>query len=122
MALPIADTEYTLVQYTDITEAAAFVAALTRYLSSSKGSKYLLPSAAAEVWSYVYGDVDAVERIEIYLNPIAVDAVVSMFGRLPLSEARRGHQLSVDCVQLIGGGGVEVWGVEEAQWHILSER
>ncbi|MCA0454502.1 MAG: hypothetical protein LCI00_11050 [Chloroflexi bacterium] len=122
MTVPTPAADYTLVQYTDITEAAAFVAALTRYLSSPRGSKYLLPASTAEVWSYVVGEVEAIERIEIYLNVVAVKAVETAFGHLPLSETRRGSQLPADCVQLIGGGGVEAWGVEEAQWHILAER
>ncbi len=122
MTKPTADAEYFLVLFTDITEAAAFVAGLTRYLSSPQGSKYLRPSAAAEVWSFVISEATAIERIEVYLNAPALDAVRNTFGRLPAVDILRGSQLPPDCILLIGAGGVEEWGVEEAQWHILSER
>ena len=121
MAVPIADFEYHWMQFTDLTIAATFVAALTRFLASSRGSKYLRPSASAEVWSYVLGTAEDIERIDIYMNDVAMNAVKESMGKAPLSQKRRGSQLQPDCILLIGGGGVEEWGTEEAQWHLLSE-
>ena len=51
LAMPMADAVYHLLQYTDITEAASFVAALSRFLTYPPGSKYLSPLAPAEVLS-----------------------------------------------------------------------
>ncbi len=122
MARPKADAQYHLLQYTNINQAAAFVAALSRFLSSPAGSKYLLPLAPAEVWSRVIGSAQDVERIEVYLNWSALDAVKESFGQPPVSSVRRGNEMPTDCISLIGAGGVEAWGVEEAQWHMMSER
>ena len=122
MAIPTADAEYHLLTYTDINEAAAFVAALSRFLSSPQGSKYFRPSAPAEVWSRVLGPAYDIERIEVYLNASAVAAVTELFLRPPSFEKLRGSQMPLDCISLIGAGGAEAWGLEEAQWHMLSER
>jgi len=122
MAVPIVDAEYSLMQFTNIEYAAAFVAALSRYLSSPEGRVYFRPAAAAEVWSYVAGDTDAIERIDIYLNQIAIKAAKDAFGSISMTEMRRGKHLPRECILLIGAGGVEAWGLEEAQWHIMAER
>ncbi len=122
MVRPIADATYHLLKFNDISKAAAFVAALSCFLSSPQGSKYLRPSAPAEVWSHVFGMVEDIERIEVYLNASALEAVKESFGQPPTIETRRGDQLPADCISLIGAGGVEEWGLEEAQWHMLAER
>ena len=120
--MPKADAEYHLLQFTNIYEAAAFVAALSRFLSSPRGGKYLRPSAAAEVWSHVEGAHDAIEHIEIYMNGPAIEAEKDVFTSPSGIETRRGDQMPADCVLLIGAGGTEAWGMEEAQWHIMSDR
>ena len=122
MTKPIADAAYHLLQYDDISEAAGFVAVLTHFLSNPQGSKYLRPAAPAEVWSYVLGIGNDIERVDIYMNPSAYAAVGELFVRAPVTQKRRGDDLPTDCVLLIGAGGVEAWGVEEAQWHMMSER
>ncbi len=120
--MPKADEEYHLLQFTNLNEAAAFVAALSRFLSSPRGGKYLRPSAAAEVWSHVEGEAEAIEHIEIYMNGPAIAAEKDVFTSPSWMETRRGAQMPSDCVLLIGAAGAETWGMEEAQWHILSER
>ena len=122
MTNPTADAVYHLLQYDDISEAAGFVAVLTRFLANPQGSKYLRPAAPAEVWSYVIGIGNDIERIDIYMNASGLAAVQELFVRAPVTKKVQGHELQADCVLLIGAGGVEAWGVEEAQWHIMSER
>ena len=109
-------------QFTDISEAAAFVAALSSFLSYPQSIKYLRPAAPAEVWSHIFTTAGDIERIEVYLNATALEAMKASFDEPLAVEARRGDQLPADCIALIGAGGVEAWGVEEAQWHLLSER
>jgi hypothetical protein len=121
LASPTADAAYHLVRYTDVIEAAAFVAALSRFLSYPQGNKYLRPVTPAEVWSCLYLKANEIERVEVYLNATALAAVREAFGEPSIVEARRGDQVPTDCILLIGAGGVEAWGVEQAQWHILSE-
>ena len=121
MAAPNPDAHYHLLRYTDITEAAAFVAALSRFLSSPAGTKYLRPIAPAEVWSLLVGDAEHIRRIDIYLNTPALNAATDSFGRPPVIEKRLGAGIPAHCILLIGAGGVEAWGVEEAQWHLLAE-
>ena len=122
MAVPMIDPEYHVLRYTNIIEAAAFVAVMTQFLSNPQGSKYLRPLAPAEVWSDVVGTADAIERVDIYLNASAYEAMQDLFVGAPLTEKWSGDDLPADCVLLIGAGGVEAWGVEEAQWHMMSER
>ncbi len=122
MAAPKPDAKYHMLEFTNISEAAAFVAALSRFLSSPSGGKYLRPLAAAEVWSHVDGEAGTIERIEIYMNGTAIEAEKDVFTRPSWVETLRGDQMPSDCVLLIGAGGGETWGMEEAQWHILSER
>ena len=122
LARPTADGVYHLVRYTDVSEAAAFVAALSRFLSYPQGSKFLRPVTPAEVWSCLYLKADEIERVEVYLNTTALDAVREAFGEPAINAVQRGDQLPMDCILLIGAGGVEAWGLEQAQWHILSER
>ena len=108
-------------QFRDISDAASFVAALSQFLSYPENIKYLRPSAPAEIWSYIFGTAEAVELIEVYLNATGLAAMKDSFDELPPYKAVRGDQLPFDCISLIGAGGVEAWGVEEAQWHLLSE-
>ena len=122
MAAPKPDAKYHMLEFTNISEAAAFVAALSRFLSSPPGGRYLRPSAAAEVWSHVEGEDGTIERIEIYMNGAAIEAEKDVFTSPSWMETLRGDQMPLDCVLLIGAGGSETWGMEEAQWHILSER
>ncbi len=122
MAVPKSDAIYHMLEFTDLGDAAAFVAALSRFLSSPRGGKYLRPSAAAEVWSHLEGEADAIERIEIYMNGPAIEAEKDVFTSPSWMETRRGDQMPVDCVLLISAGGSETWGMEEAQWHILSDQ
>lgn len=122
MARPIADGAYHLMRYNDVSEAAAFVAALSRFLSYPQGSKYLRPATPAEVWSCLYVKADEIVQVEVYLNTTALAAVREAFGAPALFGTHRGDEMPNDCVLLIGAGGVEAWGLEQAQWHILSER
>ncbi|MEP6989063.1 MAG: hypothetical protein ABI970_25900 [Chloroflexota bacterium] len=121
MARPKAEAAYYLVQFRDISDAAAFVAALSQFLSYPESIKYLRPSAPAEIWSYILGTAADIELIEVYLNATGLAAMKDSFDELPLFKTVRGDQLPLDCISLIGAGGVEAWGLEEAQWHLLSE-
>ncbi|MBI1279626.1 MAG: hypothetical protein GC179_15975 [Anaerolineaceae bacterium] len=122
MAKPTPEAEYYLLEFTDLNEAASFVAALSRFFSGTQGNKYLRPAAAAEVWSYIVGEHESVERVEIYMNGPAIKAEKDVFTTYTGIKIRRGNQMPVDCVLLIGAGGGEAWGAEEAEWHMLSER
>lgn len=122
MAAPKPDAIYHMLEFTDLSDAAEFVAALSWFLSSPRGGKYLRPTAAAEVWSHVVGEGGFIERIEIYMNGPAIEAEKDVFTTPAWVETRRGDQMPADCVLLIGAGGSEAWGKEEAEWHILSER
>ncbi len=122
MAVPKADAVYHMLEFRDLSDAAGFVAALSRFLSSPRGGRYLRPSAAAEVWSHVEGEDGTIERVEIYMNGPAIEAEKDVFTSPEWVESRRGDQMPEDCVLLIGAGGSEAWGKEEAEWHILSER
>ena len=67
------------------------------------------------------GSAEAIERIEIYMNAVAVEAVTDAFGRPQVAAKKLGEHVPPESILLIGAGGVEAWGLDEAQWHILSE-
>lgn len=122
MTRPTADADYHLLRYADVSEAAAFVAALSRFLSDPRGTHYLRPAAPAEVWSSLSMGTHDIDHVRIYLNTTALEAVTEAFGQTQIIAVQRGKYLPTDCILLIGAGGIEAWGIEQAQWHILSER
>jgi hypothetical protein len=74
-------------------EAAAFAAALSRFLDSPRGSAYLDQPAAVEVWiAAVLPHAD----VEVYLSDAARDAVISGFASVPIAATRVGAALPPD--------------------------
>jgi hypothetical protein len=99
--------------FEDRTEGAAFVAALSRFLSSPAGSPYLTRSDVVEVRSHPSpGD-----GLELYLSDSAWDAARAAFSPLPVSEALPSAALPEACTLIIHGT-VSPWGISEAQKNI----
>ena len=100
-------------------EGIAFVAALSRFLSSPAGAPYLSRADVVEVRGHAIGG----EQLELYLSTPALDAAMAAFSPLPASEAVWSDALPKACVLLIQGS-VPAWGVDDAQIHFtrrLSE-
>ncbi|HUO52384.1 MAG TPA: hypothetical protein VMT93_07695 [Gemmatimonadaceae bacterium] len=93
-------------------EAAAFVAALSRFLDSPRGAHYRTPPALAEVWSHAphaHGGVD------LFLSADALAAATCAFAPVVAAGARRAGELPAPSTLLLGGERMPVWGLAEAE-------
>jgi hypothetical protein len=117
MNVPVADQEYHVLAFERTNEAAAFVAALARYLNSPAGAAFVKAPATVEVWSYSPSE----EKIEVYLSEGALAAVAAVFTPVPVIAKRRGAALPKDCVMIIGGGQrPAAWGLAEAERRLTA--
>jgi DMSO/TMAO reductase YedYZ molybdopterin-dependent catalytic subunit len=104
--------EYHLIRFSGRTASAAFVAALSRFLDSPRGSDYMRPPEPAEVW------IDArvlIAWVDVYLNGGALAAAQSAFAPVPVAGAVPGVLLAEGSVLIIGGGRSPAWGMAEAE-------
>jgi hypothetical protein len=113
MRAPALDRNYHLVSFGTADEGAAFLAALTRFLDSPRGSDYATRSDAPEVWSHRPG---ASNSIELFLSDAAFDAAIAGFGMLPLIATRVGEAMPASCSLAFGASGkAPAWGVRDAE-------
>jgi hypothetical protein len=118
MRSPVPNDQYHVVKFDDPSEAAAFVAALSRFLSSPRGTTETAASGVIEVWA---PSAKTAEVEELYLSDGALSAAIAGFGQVPLAGVRRGDALSSDCGLMIGGDRPPAWGVDEATRHLTSD-
>ena len=103
--------------FTHRSEAAAFVAALSRFLDSPRGARYLVPPGAAEVWSHAAHPHGAVD---VYLNAAALAAATAAFAPVIVAGTRKAAELPANGKLMIGAAQLPVWGLEEAE-RVLAE-
>lgn len=96
-------------------EGAAFVAALSRFLSSPAGSSYLSRSDPVEVRNHS----SLTGELELYLSDSALAAATAAFSPVPVSQAISGDTLPQTCTVLIQGRAVPL-GVDEAQEQLRT--
>ena len=118
MNAPAADHEYHVLAFARTNEAAAFVAALSRFLNSPPGAGYAQATDAVEVWSY---SPAGEERIDVYLSVGALAAVSAVFSPVPVVGTLRGDAVAKDAVMIIGGGQRPgAWGLAEAERRLTA--
>jgi len=118
MSTPVADQEFHVLAFARTNEAAAFVAALSRFLNSPPGAGFAHAPESVEVWSY---SPPGEERIEVYLSAGALAAVSAVFSPVPVTGKRRGDALAADVVMIIGGGQrPAAWGLAEAERRLTA--
>jgi hypothetical protein len=104
-----------VVRFAERVEAAAFIAALSRFLASPRGRGYTDQPDAVEVWV----SVPALhERVEVYLSDAAVEAVIAGFMSIPIADARLGSALPTNCTRVLDDDHAPAWGLQEAQRHL----
>jgi hypothetical protein len=111
------DREYHLIEFARTVEAAAFIAALSRVLSSPAGAPWMRSSEPVEVWSH---RPDGSDTVEVYLSGPAVGAARAAFAPVPVSSIRRGDALPASCDLVIGGGRTPAWGLADAERRLSS--
>lgn len=96
-------------------EGVAFVAALSRFLSSPAGAPHLSRPDAVEVRSHRAGG----GQLELYLSAPALEAAIAAFSPVPAAEAVLSDALPKACELLIQGSA-PAWGLDEAQSHLTK--
>lgn len=96
MTTPILNSDYRSLPFVGYAGAAAFLAALSRYLNMPDGSAAL---GSVEVWGQVSED----NAITFYLNDAALNTTTQAFSQPMGGETYPGDRLPSDCVLLIGG-------------------
>ena len=116
MPAPSLNRDYHVLEFDSTSEAASFVAALSRFLNSPVGSTYVDSDGSVQVWSYVSEPrPDRGEWVEVFLSPEALDAASAAFAPVRVSGVRRGDQLPVGCTLVVDGYHVPPWGLAEVE-------
>lgn len=102
-----------MIEFNSQVEAAAFIAALSRFLNYPQGSRYRLRSDSITVWSQLTST-----STKVYLSSDAFNAVHAAFSPVPTTSAFNDEKLPDDCKLIFGGDQIPAWGLEEAQRHL----
>jgi hypothetical protein len=108
---PTADRTYHTVEFDRRIEAAAFVAALSRFLASPRGGSPPERPEPVEVWSHAYSER---ATIDLHLSDGALHAAMAVFFPVPVAHRGRGDELPADCTLVVGGPGGPALAVEDA--------
>jgi hypothetical protein len=110
------DRDYHVLEFDNTTEAASFVAALSRFLNSPVGSTYVDSNGSVQVFSSVAEPrSDRSEWVEVFLSSEALDAACAAFAPVLVSGRRRGDKLPADCTLVVDGYHVPPWGLTEVE-------
>ena len=91
-------------------EAAAFVAALSRFLNSPTGSPYSTPGSLVEVWAESRGSGEVV----LFLSKDALTAAESAFSPVRVERTVNRKALPAASFLVIEGGRTPSWGASDA--------
>jgi len=121
MPAPSFDREFHVLEFDRTNEAAAFVAALSRFLNSPVGSTYLGYPDSVQVWSHM-STAGSDKFVEVFLSPDALDAASAAFAPVLVSGRRRGSELPAGCALVIGGEHTPARGIEEVEYMLIHGR
>jgi hypothetical protein len=113
MATPIPNSDYRAVQFSGYADAAAFFAALSRYLNAPDSST---APGSVELW----GQVSEESGITFYLNDAALNATTEAFGQPLSGETYPGSTLPFDSILLIGGQ-IDALDDEQAEAYLRAQ-
>ena len=108
---------YQVMRFDHVAEAAAFVAALSRFLNSPQGGARPHGTEPPEVWRRLPVDSG---RLELCLNDQAVNAAAAAFGHVRVTGVLFKDMAGTESRLLLGGGQVPSWGLEEAERELLA--
>ena len=119
MRSPTASQHYHIARFDRTIDAAAFVAALTRYLDSPRSGGRRSAGDTIEVWS----DAEHTHTgFELYLSDDAVAATRESFAAPPLSGTRTGESLAADCALVVGMGAPPLTEATAAKAHLDAHK
>jgi hypothetical protein len=103
--------------FPDRAQAAAFVAALSRFVGGPRGTPYRDASRGAAVWSRTRSDSDAVD---LYLSDAALRATIEAFGAPTVLEVVDLAALPAECALLFTSTSA-AWGMEQADERLRGD-
>lgn len=106
--------EFHVLEFDHHDEAAAFVAALSRFVNSPANSG--VRTRALEVWAR---SPVRQESVKLYLNDLALTAAQVAFAPLPTHKTVSRQSLPDECFLIIGDG-TGSWGAEEASARLTQ--
>jgi hypothetical protein len=107
--------QFHIVDFNRRDEAAAFVAALSRVLSSPRGDSYA--ASRVEVWA----DVASTDRIRLFLSDGAFAIADSAFSPVPVTGTATGDPGAHGHRLIIKGGETPAWGLAEANLRLSDD-
>lgn len=123
MTAPSLDRDYYFLEFDNTSEAAAFVAALSRFLNSPVGSTYVDSGESVEVWSHVSARQPGRGNwVEVFLSPDALDAASAAFAPVLVSGRRSRGDLPRGSTLVIDGDRVSAWGLNEVEAILMRGR
>ena len=108
--------EFHVMEFAHHDEAAAFVAALSRFLDSPQAGSALagptsLKRSSVEVWAR---SAVRAEGVRLFLSDKALEAAQSAFSPVPVVKIVQRGSLPDECFLIIEGGVTPAWGATEA--------
>lgn len=103
--------------FPDRAQAAAFVAALSRFVRGPRGALYRDPTRGAIVWSRTRDDSDGVD---LYLSDAALRATIEAFGAPAVLETVDRTALPPECALLFTSTS-PAWGAEQADEQLRGD-
>ena len=116
MMSPTDDERFHMMHFEFRSEAAAFVAALSRFLGSPRGEGYMEPPDAVQIWSHAGL---ATGSVDLFLTADALAAATAAFAPVIGAGTNPNMELPDGCTLLIGDAHAPSWGLEEAE-RVLS--
>ena len=103
--------------FADRAQAAAFVAALSRFVAGPRGTPYRDASRGAAVWSCARSDSDAVD---LYLSDAALRATIDAFAAPNVLEVVDFAALPAECA-LLFTGAMPARGMDQADDQLRGD-
>lgn len=103
--------------FPDRAQAAAFVAALSRFVGGPRGTPYRDAAHHAVVWSRTRSNADAVD---LYLSDAALHATIEAFGAPTVLDVVPGAELPAECALLFTSAS-PAWGMERADDELRGD-
>ena len=111
-------TKFHVTEFAHHDEAAAFVAALSRFLVSPRGSGSGGRRPAVEVWAR---SPIASEGVLLFLSGTALDAAKDAFSPVPIARTIKRESLPDESFLIIEGGVTPAWGAAEASARLSPQ-
>ena len=108
---------YHVVAFQHLTDAAAFIAALSRFLASPAGSALRAHETPVEIW-ITHEEIGA--PVALYLSPAALRATASGFGSPTVIALRTVGELPLERILVFGDGDRGAYGVDDIMLRITS--